>query len=173
MIIIEIWYKASRRGAICKPRDDRHKDLFRPSLDEIIALGHPLARLAREIDWDFLDGRFSSVCRDGDRANAILAAAGYNLSLLLGWFEAFFACLDQGTLQNLDSRSNRLNIRPRGICTDDYLYRDFPKMGGEAMHPFPDHHNAEGPNSGHRSPDLLRDLSYFSVSDAAVLECGP
>ena len=28
-------------------------------------LGHPLARLAREIDWDFLDRRFSSVYRSG------------------------------------------------------------------------------------------------------------
>jgi len=34
-------------------------------LDEIIDLGHPLARLAREIDWDFLDQRFSAVCRAG------------------------------------------------------------------------------------------------------------
>ena len=48
-----------------KPRDDRQKDLLRPALDEIIDLGHPLARLAREIDWDFLDRRFSSVCRAG------------------------------------------------------------------------------------------------------------
>lgn len=48
-----------------KPRDERQKDLFRPPLDEIIDLGHPLARLAREIDWGFLDGRFSSVCRAG------------------------------------------------------------------------------------------------------------
>jgi IS5 family transposase len=48
-----------------KPRDGRHKDFFRPSLDEIIDLEHPLARLAREIDWDFLDCCFSSVCRAG------------------------------------------------------------------------------------------------------------
>ena len=48
-----------------KPRDNRHRDLFRPSLDEIIDLGHPLVRLARGIDWDFLDRRFSSVCRPG------------------------------------------------------------------------------------------------------------
>jgi IS5 family transposase len=51
--------------AASKPRDDRQKDLLRPALDEIIDLGHPLARLAREIDWGFLDGRFSSVCRSG------------------------------------------------------------------------------------------------------------
>jgi IS5 family transposase len=48
-----------------KPRDDRHKDLFRPSLDAIVDPGHPLVRLAREIDWGFLDGRFSSVCSAG------------------------------------------------------------------------------------------------------------
>ena len=48
-----------------KPRDERHRDLFRPSLDEIIDLGHPLARLAREIDWDFLDERFSALYRSG------------------------------------------------------------------------------------------------------------
>ncbi len=31
--------------------------------------------------------------RDGDRANALLAAAGYNFSLLLRWFEALWRAL--------------------------------------------------------------------------------
>jgi len=48
-----------------QPRDDRQDDLFRPSLEKIINLRHPLVRLAAEIDWDFLAGRFSSVCRVG------------------------------------------------------------------------------------------------------------
>lgn len=48
-----------------RPRDDRQKDLLRPALDEIIDLGHPLVRLAQKIDWNFLDGRFSSVCQAG------------------------------------------------------------------------------------------------------------
>src|SRR6202795_679884 len=48
-----------------RPRDDRQKDLLRPALDRIIDLGHPLARLAGEIDGGFLDGRFSSVCQPG------------------------------------------------------------------------------------------------------------
>src|SRR4051795_11161988 len=48
-----------------RPRDDRQDDLFRPSLEKIINLRHPLVRLAAEIDWDFLAGRFSSVCRLG------------------------------------------------------------------------------------------------------------
>ena len=48
-----------------QPRDDRQDDLFRPPLEQIINLRHPLVRLAGEIDWDFLAGRFSSVCRVG------------------------------------------------------------------------------------------------------------
>ena len=38
-----------------QPRDDRQDDLFRPALEEIINLRHPLVRLAVEIDWGFLD----------------------------------------------------------------------------------------------------------------------
>jgi IS5 family transposase len=48
-----------------KPRDDRSKDLFQPALEEIIDMGHALVRLAKEIDWDFLDRRFSAVCQAG------------------------------------------------------------------------------------------------------------
>jgi transposase, IS5 family len=48
-----------------KPRDARSKDLFRPALEEIIDMGHALVRLAQEIDWAFLDRRFSAVCRPG------------------------------------------------------------------------------------------------------------
>jgi transposase, IS5 family len=51
--------------AMAKPRDDRQKDLLRPALEAIIDLGHPLVRLAREIDWGFLDARFASVCSPG------------------------------------------------------------------------------------------------------------
>ena len=50
---------------MARPRDDRQKDLLRPALEEIIDLGHPLVRLAREIDWGFLDRRFASVCAPG------------------------------------------------------------------------------------------------------------
>lgn len=50
---------------MAKPRDDRQKDLLRPALEEIIDLGHPLVRLAREIDWGFLDQRFAGVCTPG------------------------------------------------------------------------------------------------------------
>ncbi|MBB5046532.1 hypothetical protein HNR60_001277, partial [Rhodopseudomonas rhenobacensis] len=48
-----------------KPRDDRQAEMFRPALEEIIDLGHPLVRLAAEIDWDFLATRFGAVYRPG------------------------------------------------------------------------------------------------------------
>jgi transposase, IS5 family len=52
--------------AVAKPRDNRHKDLLRPALEEVIDLGHPLVRLAQQIDWGFVDRRFASVCKTGD-----------------------------------------------------------------------------------------------------------
>lgn len=51
-----------------KPRERREtgqKDLFRSRLDQIIDMGHPLVRLAREIDWLFLEGRFGAVYEAG------------------------------------------------------------------------------------------------------------
>lgn len=50
---------------MARPRDERQKDLFRPALDRIIDLGHPLVRLADRIDWGFLEERFGAVCRPG------------------------------------------------------------------------------------------------------------
>jgi len=99
------------------PRDERQKDLFRPALDSIIDLNHPLVLLARRIDWTFLEHRLGGVYRpgiepvighqkaehrmgrnhlkgrDGDRINAVLAAVGYNFSLLLRWLAALLFAL--------------------------------------------------------------------------------
>ena len=40
------------------------QDLFRARLDQIIDLGHALARLALAIDWRFLEGKFGAVYTD-------------------------------------------------------------------------------------------------------------
>ena len=58
---------------MAKPRDERQKDLFRPPLDRIVDLGHPLVRLAGEIDWGFLERRFSAVCSAGPGQPALPA----------------------------------------------------------------------------------------------------
>ena len=66
----ESWHgvPGHQRGGrgVAKPRDNRQKDLLRPALEDIIDLGHALVRLAQQIDWGFLDQRFSSVCTAGD-----------------------------------------------------------------------------------------------------------
>jgi hypothetical protein len=61
---------------VAKPRDDPQRDLLRPALGDIIDLGHPLVRLTGEIDWRFLDRRFSSVCTPGNGAAAVTNPAG-------------------------------------------------------------------------------------------------
>ena len=51
-----------------KPRECRQsgeQDLFRSRLDQIIDLKHPLAVLARRVDWAFLEKVFGEVYKDG------------------------------------------------------------------------------------------------------------
>ncbi len=50
-----------------RPRERREtgeQDLFRSRLDQIIDMEHPLAKLARTVDWRFLEGRFGEVYTD-------------------------------------------------------------------------------------------------------------
>jgi IS5 family transposase len=51
---------------MARPRDDRQPDLFRPGLERIIDMGHPLVRLAGKIDWGFLDRRLGEIYAPGD-----------------------------------------------------------------------------------------------------------
>ena len=46
-------------------RETGQTDLFRARLDQLVDLQHPLAKLARTIDWGFLEERFGAVYRDG------------------------------------------------------------------------------------------------------------
>jgi transposase, IS5 family len=51
-----------------RPRERREsgeQDLFRSRLDQIIDMGHPLVRLARTIDWGFLEATLGSVYQEG------------------------------------------------------------------------------------------------------------
>ena len=50
---------------MAEPRDYRQADLFRPALEAIIDMRHPLVRLAGKIDWGFLDRRFGEVYAAG------------------------------------------------------------------------------------------------------------
>src|SRR5499426_2219358 len=50
-----------------RPRERREngkQDLFRSRLDQIIDLNHPLVKLAKAIDWSFLEQKFGGVYED-------------------------------------------------------------------------------------------------------------
>ena len=46
-------------------RDGGQSDLFKARLDQIVDLNHPLAKLARTVDWRFLQEPFGAVYSDG------------------------------------------------------------------------------------------------------------
>src|SRR5215475_12111848 len=51
-----------------RPRERREsgeQDLFRSRLDQIIAMSHPLVRLAKAINWRFVEEQFGAVYTDG------------------------------------------------------------------------------------------------------------
>ena len=45
-------------------RDSGQNDLFKARHDQIVDMGHPLAKLAGTIDWRFLEERFGAVYSD-------------------------------------------------------------------------------------------------------------
>ena len=45
-------------------RDSGQSDFFQARLDQIVDMGHPLAKLAATIDWRFLEERFGAVYSD-------------------------------------------------------------------------------------------------------------
>jgi transposase, IS5 family len=45
-------------------RDSGQNDLFKSHLDQIVDMNHALAKLARKIDWGFLEGKFGAVYAD-------------------------------------------------------------------------------------------------------------
>jgi IS5 family transposase len=61
-----------------KPREREvtgEQDLFRSRLDQIIDMNHALVKLARAIDWGFLEQRFGAVYEDGAWASALADTA--------------------------------------------------------------------------------------------------
>ena len=45
-------------------RNSGQRDLFRARLDQIVDMGHPLAKLAGSVDWGFLETRFGAAYTD-------------------------------------------------------------------------------------------------------------
>ena len=68
-----------------KPRERRETgehDLFRSRLDQIIDMRHALVKLARAIDWRFLEGEFGAVYTDGPGSPPLPTRLMAGLSIL-------------------------------------------------------------------------------------------
>ena len=48
-----------------QPREERQRDLFRPALEAIIDMSHPLVRLGQRIDWGFIERQLGAVHKPG------------------------------------------------------------------------------------------------------------
>ena len=81
---------------MAEPRDYRQADIFRPALEAIIDMGHPLVRLAGKIDWGFLDRRLGEVyaAGDGQPPLPVRLIAGLFIKDLIGVGEADLETLD-------------------------------------------------------------------------------
>jgi hypothetical protein len=72
-------FGSRRRGDSRRPkerRDSGQTDLLRARLDQIVDMGHPLAKLARAIDWRFLEERFGAASHKARPSAAADAAHG-------------------------------------------------------------------------------------------------
>ena len=69
---------------MAEPRDNRQADQLLARLDQIINMKHPLVLLAEKIDWQFLDGRFSTVCTPGPDQPPLRRHAWWRASLSQG-----------------------------------------------------------------------------------------
>jgi transposase, IS5 family len=62
-----LWSRDASGEGLMRPRERRESgqsDLLRSRLDAIIDMGHALVKLARTIDWSFLEQRFGAVYED-------------------------------------------------------------------------------------------------------------
>src|SRR3982075_2304956 len=68
-----------------RPRERRgsgEQDLFRSRLDQVIDMDHALAKLARTIDWGFLEEKFGAVYADGSGRPALPTRLMAGLAIL-------------------------------------------------------------------------------------------
>jgi IS5 family transposase len=87
-------------------RDSGQSDLFKARLDRIVDMNHSLAKLARAIDWGFLEKSFGAVYSDGPGQPPLATRLMAGLAILkhmqdlspmrscaiVGWRTHIFSC---------------------------------------------------------------------------------
>ena len=77
-------------------RDEGKQDLFRSRLDQIIDMNHALVKLARAIDWRFLEDSFGAAYSDGPGMPPLIRVFDGRTMTPLREFLAFDAPYQQG-----------------------------------------------------------------------------
>ena len=86
-----------------RPRERRgsgEQDLFRSRLDQVIDMDHALAKLARTIDWGFLEEKFGAVYADGSGRPALPTRLMAGLAILKHTFNLSDEALCERFLEN-------------------------------------------------------------------------
>jgi len=86
-----------------KPRERREtgaQDLFRSRLDAIIDMKHALVKLARAIDWRFLEGEFGAVYTDGPGSPPLPTRLMAGLSILKHTYDLSDEALCERWIEN-------------------------------------------------------------------------
>ena len=86
-----------------RPRDRREsgeQDLFRSRLDQVINMDHALAKLARTIDWGFLEEKFGAVYADGSGRPPLPTRLMAGLAILKHTFNLSDEALCERFLEN-------------------------------------------------------------------------
>ena len=101
-------------GAAMRPKERRETgqtDLFRARLDQLVDLQHPLAKLARTIDWGFLEERFGAVDRDGPGQPPLATRLMAGLAILsnLAWQKVLQPSISQPWRKRRSAQRIRLS----------------------------------------------------------------
>src|SRR5262249_37936752 len=77
-------------------RDSGQADLLRSRLDAIIDMEHPLVKLARTVDWSFLEQRFGAVYEDKPGRPPLPTRLMAGLAILMNSFAALAVTWQSG-----------------------------------------------------------------------------
>lgn len=81
-------------------RDSGQRDLLRPRLDETVNMSHPLAKLATQIDWAYLEKTFGAAYKDGSGHPPLPTRLMAGLAILKHTFDLSDEVLCERWLEN-------------------------------------------------------------------------
>jgi len=100
-----------------KRQGDGQQDLLRSRLDQIVDLNHPLAKLARQIGWLFLERRFGAACANRPRRPPLPTRLMAGLAILKHMHNLWGEALCERWLENSYDQL---------VCGEDFFRHSLP-----------------------------------------------